>query len=517
MPKQRRRRSLRVAVFSRSSPVCDGSGRGGGGGGGRAGNFSSTEICDDQAQMAEQFSGQAGCLSDGKPGRGCLVPQVTITSDGDSREITEEDLEEEVNGRLRRKLSNSSISSNGSSTALDESEDDILSDNETKSKGIVTLEHLGDSVDSGEQSNAWWKLKTIVNCPLLTSQRRRLSWVQLAGHKGSFKAGDEGSILKKFSENEKLCFERLKEDALHSFVPSYYGVVERDGELFLKMKDLLAEFDLPNVMDCKMGVSHANMLCMAGSLPAETPVLVVGLHPVRVMGGAHEERERPSYNNNNHFLCTRSQNLDAHLVRQTQGVPEGFLLTHILLHAERHFVQGVPLLTQEVKTYLEDELVRARVKPKLREDLYNKMLEVDSEAPTVEEKKQKAVTKPRYMQWRESLSSTNTLGFRIEGIKRGETCNTDFKKTRSKEDVIQVFKDFVEGNKNITVIGSSLLFIHDHTERAEVWLIDFGKTTPLLDGQNLDHYRPWEEGNREDGYLLGLDNLLQTLSSLARE
>lgn len=35
-----------------------------------------------------------------------------------------------------------------------------------------------------QQSNAWWKLKTIVNCPLLTSQRRRLSWVQLAGHKG---------------------------------------------------------------------------------------------------------------------------------------------------------------------------------------------------------------------------------------------------------------------------------------------------------------------------------------------
>jgi len=147
MPKQRRR-SLREAVFSRSSPVSDGSGRGGGGG--RAHNFSSTEICDDQAQMAEQNTGQGGFLCDGKTGRGCLVPQVTITSDGDSREITEEDLEEEVNGRLRRKLSNSSISSNGSSTAFDESEDDILSDNETKSKGIVTLEHFGDSLDSGE-------------------------------------------------------------------------------------------------------------------------------------------------------------------------------------------------------------------------------------------------------------------------------------------------------------------------------------------------------------------------------
>jgi len=67
------------------------------------------------------------------------------------------------------------------------------------------------------------------------------------------------------------------------------------------------------------------------------------------------------------------------------------------------------------------------------------------------------------------------------------------------------------------VIGSSLLFIHDHKERAEVWLIDFGKTTPLPEGQKLDHYRPWEEGNREDGYLWGLDNLKQTLSLLARE
>lgn len=123
------------------SPICDGPRRGGVG---REGNFSSTEICDDQTHMAEQYSGQAS--SDANPVRECLVPQVTITSDGDSREITEDDLEEEVNGRLRRKLSNSSLSSNGSSTAYEESEDDILSDNETKSKGIVTLEHLGDSV-----------------------------------------------------------------------------------------------------------------------------------------------------------------------------------------------------------------------------------------------------------------------------------------------------------------------------------------------------------------------------------
>lgn len=64
------------------------------------------------------------------------------------------------------------------------------------------------------------------------------------------------------------------------------------------------------------------------------------------------------------------------------------------------------------------------------------------------------------------------------------------------------------------VVGSSLLFVHDGTGNANVWLIDFGKTTLLPDGQTLDHRIPWQEGNREDGYLLGLDNLIGILESI---
>ncbi|MEE6473705.1 hypothetical protein FKM82_010144, partial [Ascaphus truei] len=103
-----------------------------------------------------------------------------------------------------------------------------------------------------------------------------------------------------------------------------------------------------------------------------------------------------------------------------------------------------------VRTYLEEELTKARKKPSLRKDMYLKMIEVDPEAPTEEERTQQAVTKPRYMTWRETISSTATLGFRIEGIKKEDgTVNRDFKKTKSREQVMEAFKEFTKRNQNI--------------------------------------------------------------------
>ncbi|XP_008398215.1 inositol-trisphosphate 3-kinase A isoform X1 [Poecilia reticulata] len=435
MPKECRRKSSKDFGFS-------GTGISDGGRVERRAAGRSPQICAELIQKAAIVAAPpaAPALMDAP-----LVPQVTITSDagGTSREIQEEDLDGAVDGTLRRKLSNSSISSNGSSAV--ESEDDLLSDTETQSKGLVTLEHLVCAEVS--ESKAWKKLKTYIRWPLQASQKKKVNWVQLAGHKGNFKAAEEGTILKKLSENEKKCFEDLQNDVLVHFVPRYQGIVENDGEFFVQMTDLLAGFNHPNVMDCKMGL----------------------------------------------------------------------------------------------RTYLEEELVRARERPKLREDLYKKMMEVDREGPSPQEHFQRGITKPCYMQWRDSMSSTNTLGFRIEGIKKYDgTCRTDFKKTRSKQDIIKLFKEFVEEDVSIImsylerlreirealrisdffkkheVIGSSLLFIHV-CGRANVWMIDFGKTSALPEGQTLRHDLPWQEGNREDGYLLGLENLILTLEAACNE
>ncbi|XP_007251078.2 inositol-trisphosphate 3-kinase Cb [Astyanax mexicanus] len=342
-----------------------------------------------------------------------------------------------------RKLSSSSSAGLSSASSFEESEDDVTG---SDAEPAALSPCLFGSPEELTGAKSWRKLKSMVHfSPFVVSFKKRYPWVQLAGHAGSFQAGEDGKLLKRYCECEQQCLQKLMSDTLKPFVPGYYGVVQRDDQEYNLMDDLLADFDSPSIMDCKMGS----------------------------------------------------------------------------------------------RTYLEEELVKARERPKLRKDMYEKMVAVDPDAPTPEERARQAVLKPRYMQWRETLSSTATLGFRIEGIKKADgTCNTNFKKTKHREQVMKALDDFVDGNKQILrsylqrlkelrsgletseffrsheVVGSSLLFVHDASGQARVWMIDFGKTVPLPPHQTLDHRTPWAEGNREDGYLWGLDNLVEILGAM---
>nr|XP_005307969.1 inositol-trisphosphate 3-kinase B-like isoform X2 [Chrysemys picta bellii] len=160
-----------------------------------------------------------------------------------------------------------------------------------------------------------------------------------------------------------------------------------------------------------------------------------------------------------------------------------------------------------VRTYLEEELTKALLKPTPRKDMYQKMVKVDPSAATAEEHSQKAVTKPRYMQWREHISSTASLGFRIEGVTRAYQSRLESMRSALLESAFF---------RTHEVIGSSLLFVHDRQGRANVWMIDFGKTLPAPPQLALRHDVPWTRGSHEDGYLIGLHHLTHTLQAAQR-
>uniref|UniRef100_A0A8C4ZAZ8 Kinase n=2 Tax=Gadus morhua TaxID=8049 RepID=A0A8C4ZAZ8_GADMO len=215
----------------------------------------------------------------------------------------------------------------------------------------------------------------------------------------------------------------------------------------------------------------------------------------------------------------------------TQGEERYTRLEDLLGGLARPVIMDVKM---GVRTYQEDEMAKCHREPTLRSDMYHKMLKADPGAPSAEEHEQGAVTKWRYLRWRDTTTSTSTLGFRIEGIMmENGSVQRDFRKMLSLAQVTEVLLYFTKSRIDILtayhcrlqalgdaldtspffssheVIGSSLLFVHDHSGKANVWMIDFGKTTPSPD--RIRHDVQWAEGNREDGYLIGLASLTSSL------
>jgi len=258
-------------------------------------------------------------------------------------------------------------------------------------------------------ANSWRRMLVSPLLGFLTDIRNG-EWVQLAGHMDSFLPGRAGTICKKSCDMEKEAYEGLcvVAEPLREFTPLYFSEVEMvEGEHYLELQDLLAEFKNPCVMDVKMGV----------------------------------------------------------------------------------------------RTFLESEVAKKTT----RMDLLGKMMKLDPDEPS-EDEKANGITKLRYMEFREKLSSSRNLGFRIEGIKLGEDppINT-FKTKKERDEVAEVItteflpssapmrrkivqtmhgrlldlKDALGESKFFythELVGSSLLFVYDERGEAGIWMIDFGKT-----------------------------------------
>ncbi|KAH8409102.1 hypothetical protein KR009_006878, partial [Drosophila setifemur] len=391
--------------------------------------------------------------------------QSSSLSDGAEDEEEEDEEEEDMEERRERERE------------LDDQE--RMPEHEDYERGeqqlseLLAATQLGDRQrDRSKKSSGWRKIRNIVQwTPFFqTYKKQRYPWVQLAGHQGNFKAGPEpGTVLKKLCPKEEECFQILMQDLLRPYVPVYKGqVTSEDGECEYLFIYLPAH-----------GISMAtNLIC----------------------------------------ICK--------VYLQLQD-----LLSDYVQPCVMDCKVGV-------RTYLEEELSKAKEKPKLRKDMYDKMIQIDGQAPTAEEHAAKAVTKPRYMVWRETISSTATLGFRIEGIKKSDgTSSKDFKTTKSREQIKLAFVEFLSGQPQILpryiqrlrairatlavseffqtheVIGSSLLFVHDQSH-ASIWLIDFAKTVELPPQLRIDHYSAWKVGNHEDGYLIGINNLIDIFVEL---
>lgn len=84
-----------------------------------------------------------------------------------------------------------------------------------------------------------------------------------------------------------------------------------------------------------------------------------------------------------------------------------------------------------------------------------------------------------------------------------------FKDTR----FVLFYSTFIEFNCSVShsihqVVGSSILIIYD-SKHVGAWVIDFAKTLPVPDGVKLTHRKPWQMGNHEEGWLTGIDHLIQ--------
>jgi len=226
------------------------------------------------------------------------------------------------------------------------------------------------------------------------------------------------------------------------------------------------------------------------------------------------------------------------------GGQQYFKLQHLLEQFEDAHIMDVKM---GVRCHTEDEI--KNTKP--RSDLFERMMRMKSDMLTADEIAAGSITKARWMTLRDQMSSTKTLGFRVDALHTPSEHKTAFDselfRLRTDDEVVDVLRSFLPyaaecvdstprqiacavlkrleglecGLQNSPLfakhefIGSTLLFVADKRGRSGVWMIDFGVTLPC--DKALKHNVQWEPGNHEDGYLIGLANLIRLWKRIIAE
>ncbi|CAG4989340.1 unnamed protein product [Parnassius apollo] len=229
--------------------------------------------------------------------------------------------------------------------------------------------------------------------------------------------------------------------------------------------------------------------------------------------------------------CPHMRSAIPRYYRELEYGGEHFIELQDLLHGFRDpHVMDIKMGT---RTFLEDEVCNARARP----DLYDKMVRLDPNAPTESEHAARAVTKLRYMQFREQRSSSAEQGFRIEAVKLpGQPPLTDLQKVREPLQLAATIARFLGNDERARhaivsrlreirdlferseffrtheIVGSSIFIIYDD-ERVGAWLIDFAKTRRVPENIVVNHRALWKQGNHEEGFLYGLDRLINIMET----
>ncbi|XP_037910307.1 inositol-trisphosphate 3-kinase homolog isoform X2 [Hermetia illucens] len=313
---------------------------------------------------------------------------------------------------------------------------------------------------------------------------------------------------------------------------------------FLSNRDLL----LPNKMSLlkflainalELSAPAAPVLLQHGSTKTNGWVQLAG-HPESIVpAAAGVVRKRVSGPVDSEVKAYRQIAQDAcaaKLVPKFLGVQEMKGETYIELQDLLHGFKEPSVMDIKMgcRTFSESEVMNTTLRP----DLYKKMVAVDSTAPTEEEHRQQAITKLRYMLFREQMSSSQSKGFRIEALRLGNNDPvTDLKTVRTASQIQGTISHFLNNRRTTTkdiikrlktmrslmekseffrtheIVGSSIFIVYDE-EKIGAWLIDFAKARRLPEGVSITHRKPWIPGNCEEGLLHGMDELIQVFENV---